>query len=162
MKIIAAGLGSFGKSWAGIVRDGDGTELVGVVEPHSENRAWGIANLGLPEERVFPTIEEALAGVDCDAVLVVTPPETHLAVAAAALRSGKHVLVEKPLTPTLEEARAAIREADEAGKILMVSQNYRFRQPARAIQRLVREGAIGSLVSVSLDCQRDMRKSYET
>jgi len=92
---------------------------------------------------------------------VVTPPEAHLTVAAAALRAGKHVLVEKPLAPTLEEARAAIREADDAGKILMVSQNYRFRQAARAIQRLIREGAVGPLVSVSLDCQRDMRPYYE-
>src|SRR3954451_6442261 len=109
MHVIAAGLGNFGKSWSQIVRDGGNTELVGVVEPHTDNRAWGIANLGLPEERIFPTIEEALTGVECDAVLVVTPPETHLAVAAAALRAGKHVLVEKPLTPTLEEARAAIQ-----------------------------------------------------
>ena len=161
MRVIAAGLGSFGKSWAGIVRDGEHTELVGVVEPHTDNRAWGVATLGLPEDRIFPTIEEALTGVECDAVLVVTPPETHLAVAAAALRANKHVLVEKPLTPTLEEARAAIQEADDAGKFLMVSQNYRFRAPARAIQRLVREGEIGPLVSVSLNCQRDMRGYYE-
>ncbi|MCC6791752.1 MAG: Gfo/Idh/MocA family oxidoreductase [Thermomicrobiales bacterium] len=161
MRVIAAGLGSFGKSWAEIVRDGEQTELVAVVEPGAENRAWALEHLGLAEGLVFGTIEEALTGVETDAVLVVTPPETHLAVAAAALRAGKHVLVEKPLAPTLEEARAAVREADDAGRILMVSQNYRFRPAARAIQRLVREGAIGPLVSASLDCQRDMRPSYE-
>jgi predicted dehydrogenase len=161
MRVIAAGLGSFGKSWAQIVQQGEQTELVAVVEPGAENRAWAIATLGMPEALVFGTIDEALAGVETDTVLVVTPPETHLAVAAAALRAGKHVLVEKPLTPTLEEAKTAIREAEEAGRILMVSQNYRFRPAARAIQRLVREGAIGPLVSASLDCQRDMRTSYE-
>jgi predicted dehydrogenase len=161
MRVIAAGLGSFGKSWAEIVRDGEETELVAVVEPGADNRAWALSTLGIAEGLVFGTIDEALAAVECDAVLVVTPPETHLAVAAAALRAGKHVLVEKPLTPTLEEAYAAVNEAEGAGRILMVSQNYRFRPAARAIQRLVREGAIGPLVSVSLDCQRDMRPSYE-
>jgi predicted dehydrogenase len=161
MRVIAAGLGHFGKSWAQIVREGEQTELVAVVEPHTENRAWGIATLGMPEACCFTTIDEALAAVECDAVLVVTPPETHLAVAASALRAGKHVLVEKPLTPTLTEAKAAVREAEDAGRILMVSQNYRFRPAARAIQRLVREGAIGPLVSASLDCQRDMRPTYE-
>lgn len=161
MRVIAAGLGSFGKSWAQIVRDGEHTELVAVVEPGAENRAWALSTLGIAGELAFGTIDEALSAVECDAVLVVTPPETHLAVAAAALRAGKHVLVEKPLTPTLAEARIAIEEAEDAGKILMVSQNYRFRPAARAIQRLVRDGAIGPLVSASLDCQRDMRASYE-
>jgi predicted dehydrogenase len=161
MRVIAAGLGSFGKSWAEIVRDGEKTELVAVVEPFAENRKWATTKLGMPEDRCFFTIEAALTGVECDAVLIVTPPETHLAVATAALRAGKHVLVEKPLTPTLEEAKLAVQEAVNAGKIMMVSQNYRYRAAARAIQRLIREGAIGTLVSASLDCQRDMRSAYE-
>jgi predicted dehydrogenase len=115
----------------------------------------------MPEEQCYFTIEAALAGTECDAVLVVTPPETHLAVATAALRAGKHVLVEKPLTPTLAEAKQAIAEANASGKIMMVSQNYRYRAAARAIQKLIRDGAIGTLVSASIDCQRDMRSAYE-
>jgi len=161
MRVIAAGLGSFGKSWAEIVRDGEHTELVGVVEPFADNRTWAMTKLGICEEHCFYTIEAALTGVECDAVLIVTPPETHLAVATAALRAGKHVLTEKPLTPTLAEAMIAIKEADAAGRIMMVSQNYRYRAAARSIQRLIREGAIGTLVSASLNCQRDMRTAYE-
>ena len=58
MRVIACGLGSFGKSWAQIVRDGAETELVAVVEPGTENRAWAISDeLGMPESLVFPTIE---------------------------------------------------------------------------------------------------------
>ena len=161
MRVIAAGLGSFGKSWAEIVRDGKQTDLVAVVEPFAENRTWAIDQLGMPEKRCFFTIEAALSSVDSDAVLIVTPPETHLAVATAALRAGKHVLTEKPLTPTLDEAKLAVKEAEASGKVMMVSQNYRYRAAARAIQRLIREGAIGTLVSASIDCQRDMRSSYE-
>ena len=162
MRIVQAGLGSWGKSWAELVRDGAaGMELVAVVEPGIDNRSWARNGLGMAANRCFTTMDEALAAVACDAVLVVTPPETHLAVMATALRAGKHVLVEKPLTPTLAEARAAVAEADEAGRTLMVSQNYRFRPAARAIQRLVREGAIGPLVAVRIDCQRDMRGFYE-
>lgn len=161
MRFLQAGLGSFGKEWAEYLVDKPGYDLAGVVDPSPEGRAWAIETLGLSPECVFPSIESALSETDVDAVLVVTPPETHLAVAAAALHAGKHVLTEKPLTPTLAEARLAIEEADRAGKIYMVSQNYRFRALARAVRALVAENAVGPLISVSIDCQRDMRDDYE-
>jgi predicted dehydrogenase len=93
-------------------------------------------------------------------MLIVTPPETHLTVAAAALAAGRHVLCEKPLTPTLPEARQAIAAADAAGRILMVSQSYRFRGQARLIRAAVADGMIGDLVSVSVECERDLRNAH--
>lgn len=161
MRFIAAGLGNFGIHWATTIARNESTQLAAVVEPDPERRLWAAAQLGLTPERCFAGIDDALANVDCDAVLVITTPETHLAVATAALRSGKHVLTEKPLTPTLAEARAAIAEADRAGCVLMVSQNYRFRPQARTIRALVAAGEIGEIVSASLHCQRDWRTAYE-
>jgi len=161
MRFVQAGLGSFGKDWAKFLGDKPDYDLVAVVEPSPEGRAWAIETLGLTPGQVFPSLDAALSGVETDAVLIVTPPETHLAVATAALRAGKHVLTEKPLTPTLAEAHRAIEEADRAGKIYMVSQNYRFRVHARLIRKLIAANTIGPLVSVSIDCQRDMRPSYE-
>jgi predicted dehydrogenase len=166
MRFIQAGMGIHGKEWAEYLAHKPGYELTGVVEPSPAGRAWAIETLGLPPERVFPTIESALAADHAapngaDAVLIVTPPETHLAIAAAALQAGKHVLSEKPMVPTLAEAHLAVAEADRAGKIYMIAQNYRFRGPARAIRNLIAANAIGPLVSIAIDSQRDMRFDYE-
>lgn len=161
MQFIQAGLGDFGKEWAEYLVNSPGCELAGAVEPSSTGREWAAVTLGLAPDRLFASIDAALASVEADAVLIVTPPDTHLAVAAAALHAGKHVLSEKPMVPTLAEARLAIAEADRTGKIYMVSQNYRYRRQARMVRRLVAEGAIGPLVSISIDSQRDMRSDYE-
>ena len=117
----------------------------------------GVKTLGLSPGQVIPSIETALANANADAVLIVTPPATHLAIATVALQSGKDVLTEKPLTPTLGEARLAIAEADRSGNEFMVCQNYRFRAHARLIRDVIAANAIGPLVSVSINCQRDMR-----
>ncbi|HEY7034921.1 MAG TPA: Gfo/Idh/MocA family oxidoreductase [Thermomicrobiales bacterium] len=161
MRFIQAGVGSFGKSWAELVRDAEGTTLEAIVEPAAAGQAWAIDVFGMPAERCFATIDEALETVGCEAVLVVTPPATHLAVATAALRAGKHVLMEKPLAPTMGEARQAVAEADAAGRVLMVSQNYRFQPLVRAIQAAIAHGEIGDLVSVHVECRRDLTRSYE-
>jgi predicted dehydrogenase len=161
MRFIQAGVGSFGKSWAELVRDAEGTTLEAIVEPAAAGQAWTVDEFGMPAERCFATIEEALAAVDCDAVLVVTPPATHLAVATAALRAGKHVLMEKPLAPTMDEARQAVGEAEAAGRVLMISQNYRFRPAARAMQAAVAQRTIGDLVSLRVECRRDLTKAYD-
>ena len=161
MRFIQAGLGDFGREWAEYLNKTEDYELAGVADPSPAGRDWAARTLGLPPEKIFVTIEEALRGAEADAVLVVTPPATHLAVATAALNAGKHVLSEKPMVPTLAEARQAIAEANRTGKIYMVSQNYRYRAHARLVRKLVAEGTIGPLISVSIDSQRDMRHDYE-
>jgi len=76
---------------------------------------------------------------------VASPPGTHHVVAKAALQAGKHVLCEKPLATTLQDAFDLVETADTAERILMVSQNYRYNAPFRAVQRLVMEGELGEL-----------------
>jgi predicted dehydrogenase len=161
MRVIQAGLGSFGKSWAGIVQAGPGTELAGIVEPFPAGREWAVSELGLSSDLCFLTLQDALAAVDCDAVLVVTPPDTHLPVATTAFLAGKHVLVEKPLAPSLGEARELVSAASAADRILMVSQNYRFRAPVRAIQAAIARGEIGDLVAVQIEFRRDTKRAFD-
>ncbi len=92
MRIVQVGLGAFGRGWLPIVRGSDGVELAGIVDTSNEARAWAEAQEVDPGA-CLATLAEATAGVAFDAVLVVTPPETHRAVAEAALAAGKHVLV---------------------------------------------------------------------
>jgi predicted dehydrogenase len=160
MRVVQVGLGIWGRSWAGVVRDAGGAELGAVVDPAPEARLFAEEELGLPPESRYASLDEALEKTECDCVLVVTPPGTHHAVVMEALGVGKHVLVEKPLDTTLSGARALVEAAGRAGRILIVSQNYRFNAPFRAAQGLVRSGVLGELASIRVVCQRDTRALF--
>jgi predicted dehydrogenase len=160
MRVVQVGLGIWGRSWAGVVRDAGGAELVAVVDPAPEAQLFAEEELGLPPESRHTSLDEALQKTECDCVLVVTPPATHHAVVMEALRAARHVLVEKPLDTTLSGARALVEAARQAGRILMVSQNYRFNAPFRAAQGLVRSGVLGELVSIGIGCRRDTRALF--
>ena len=80
-----------------------------------------------------------------DAVVVATPPSTHVPVALAAIRAGKHVLVEKPLAPTSAGARALARAAAQAGVILMVGHTFVYNPAVRRLRELVLTRQLGDL-----------------
>jgi predicted dehydrogenase len=129
-----------------------GVELAAVVDP--EARRYIGTSPG------YKVLGEALEAVECDAVLVASPPGTHHVVAKAALEAGRHVLCEKPLATTLQDAFDLVETADRAERILMVSQNYRYNAPFRAVQRLVVEGELGELTSIKIACRRDTRTLF--
>ena len=141
IRVVQVGLGFWGRSWAEVVRDAEGAELTAVVDPSPEASLFVEEELRLPSGNHHATLDEALEKTECDCILVVTPPGTHHGVVAEALEAGKHVLVEKPLDTTLSGALALVQAAKRAGRILMVSQNYRFNAPFRAAQGVVRSGA---------------------
>lgn len=157
LSLIQVGLGGFGRSWAQIVRASSVATLAAVVDVAPEARVWAANTLGVP---TFARLDEALAAHRAAAVLIATPPDSHHAVAIAALQASRHVLVEKPLASTLAEARDLIATADAVGRTLMVSQNYRFRPPARAAQAVVASGALGELVAVRIHFRRDTRTGF--
>ena len=131
-----------------------GVELAAVVDPDPEARRYVETTPG------YGVLEEALEAVECDAALVASPPGTHHVVAKAALEAGKHVLCEKPLATILQDAFDLVETADKAGRVLMVSQNYRYNAPFRAVQRLVMEGELGELASIRISCRRDTRTLF--
>ena len=131
-----------------------GVELAAVVDPDPEARRYVEAIPG------YVVLEDALEVVDCDAVLVASPPGTHHVVAKAALEAGKHVLCEKPLATNLQDAFDLVESADKAERVLMVSQNYRYNAPFRAVQRFLMEGELGELASLKISCRRDTRTLF--
>jgi predicted dehydrogenase len=160
IRVVQVGLGLWGRSWADVVREAEGAELAAVVDPAPEALLFAEEELGPPSASHHASLHEALEKTDCDCVLVVTPPGTHHGVVAEALEAGKHVVVEKPLDTTLSGACALVEAAKRAGRILMVSQNYRFNAPFRAAQGLVRRGALGELVGITVSCRRDARELF--
>lgn len=138
----------------GVVREAPGIELAAVVDPNPEALRYAEA---LPK---YASLEGALAAVDCEVVLVASPPRTHHSVAMAALEAGKHVLCEKPLATGLGEAFDLVGVAARTERFLVVSQNYRYNVPFRAVQRTVGDGHLGELVSIKIVCRRDTRTLF--
>lgn len=90
----------------------------------------------------YKTAEEVFADSSIEAVLIATPPETHRELAVAALAAGKHVLLEKPMALTTEDAEA-IREAEEKSTAsLMMLHVQRFYEPHKKAKELLEEGMI--------------------
>jgi len=104
------------------------------------------ADIGCP---ATDSLDELLA-VDCDAVAVLAPHREHHALAKAALAAGRHVLVEKPITATVEDARDLVAAARTAGRVLAVCFQQRTRSELVEARRLVRSGALGDVQRVGL------------
>ena len=98
----------------------------------------------------FGSYEEAAANPFVDAMYVCTPHHLHREHVELAAAAGKHVLVEKPIARTLDEARAIIAAAGNNGVTLMVAENYRFLSGVRHAGRLIDDGSIGTLRMVQM------------
>jgi predicted dehydrogenase len=98
-----------------------------------------------PHIKVTSDFREVIASADIDAVVVVTPVWTHYALAKAALENGKHVLVEKPFTSTVNQAKEVIDLADKKCRQVMVDHTFLFTGAVRKIKQLVDDGALGGL-----------------
>jgi len=157
LSVIQVGLGMWGRSWAELVAKSPGLRLAAAVDAHAAARDRVAATLGVP---AFRSLERALASVDAQAVLVVSPPSTHRSLVETSLAEGRHVLVEKPLALTLADATAIAAAAQRASRHVMVAQNYRFRRQSRGLQRLVRDGSLGRLLGIRIACRRDLRSSW--
>lgn len=118
------GVGSLGKEhariYAALAQEGL-VRFAGVYDTHPASALEVAGRLGT---RAFATIDEAVAG--CDALSVVTPTVTHLDLAARAMESGRHVLVEKPMTDTAAGASRLVALARERGVVLQVGHVERF------------------------------------
>jgi UDP-N-acetyl-2-amino-2-deoxyglucuronate dehydrogenase len=94
-------------------------------------------------------LEDILEDASIQAVLVLTPPNTHLDLVQRTARAGKHVLVEKPLEIDLNRANALVEACEEAGVMLAVMLQHRLREAAVALRALITAGELGQLVSAT-------------
>ncbi|MFT4032898.1 MAG: Gfo/Idh/MocA family oxidoreductase [Siphonobacter sp.] len=124
-------------------------ELTHVFE-RSKNRA----SEAFPFVTVVRSLEELLAEPNIDLVIINTPNETHTDYTRQALQAGKHVVVEKPFTPTVEEAEELISLAKEKNRVLTVYHNRRWDSDFRTVQQVLTNGELGELVSYEAQYDR--------
>ncbi|MEL6403812.1 MAG: Gfo/Idh/MocA family oxidoreductase [Chloroflexota bacterium] len=102
-------------------------------------------------QKTYPTIETTTSAQDIfqsdtvDAVAIATPVVTHYDLALAALQAGKHVLVEKPMASSSEQAQHLIEEAEKRNLVLMVDHTFVYTGAVRKMAELVRSGQLGDV-----------------
>jgi len=143
MRIIQVGVGGMGTAWTPVLAANPQVEIAGMVDVNPDVLQQTAEKHGVPAAQCFTELETALAVVDCDAVVLVTPPAFHSPQAIAAAKAGKHVLTEKPLSDTPQAARAMVEACEQAGVTLMVSQNYRRSPGPMTMHTVVQNGLLG-------------------
>jgi predicted dehydrogenase len=126
-------------------------EVVAVVDINEAPLREGGEQLRVPPERRFTSLADTIAKVEADAVLTVTPPPVHVEHAKLAFAAGLHLLTEKPIADTLENAKLMARLARDAGRQLVVAQNYRYSAAMAHLRRVVAEQVVGPLGHGHLD-----------
>ena len=142
---IITGIASFGMSGkvfhAPLLNNHKGFHLKTIVE-RSKNAASALYT-DVEIVRAFDTI---LQDDEIELVIINTPDPTHYELALAAIQAGKHVIVEKPFTQTLEQANALIEAAKQKGVMLSVFQNRRWDGDFLTVQRVIKNNLLGKLV----------------
>lgn len=130
-------------------------EIVAVADTCEARRAQ--AQEALPKARIYSDYQALLDAEsgNLDFVDISTPPCDHARIALAAFDKGLHVLCEKPLTPTLEEARAMLSKARDVKRVLFPCHNYKHAPVVKAIQEIITSGRIGKVRSLTLNTYRN-------
>ncbi len=153
MQSIKTALCSFGMSgWvfhAPFIHLHPGLELYGVWE-----RTKQLSKEKYPDVTIYRSLEEILADESVELVIVNTPTYTHYDYTKKALLANKHVVVEKPFTVTVEEAKELNTLASQQGKMISVFHSRRYDSDYLTVQKIVREGWLGEIVDVEIHYDR--------
>lgn len=162
LRLIHIGMGGWGRDWeVNAIPRVKEVDRVACVDSDEATLAPAQKSLKLPDALCFTSLDEALGGVAADAVLVTVPIDGHVPVSLAALDAGKHVLCEKPFSPTMDGALRVVDGAARRNLTLMVSQNYRFFPAVRKATELVQTNSLGPAGTVAVDFRRYANASVD-
>jgi len=141
LRLGLIGFGYWGPNYARVLSDLAGAELAAICDQRPER-------LSVVRERhgsalACGSAEELLARDDVDAVVIATPASTHAALVRAALDSGRHVLVEKPMTVNAAESAELADRAAAARRILMVGYTFLYNGGVRKMKEVMRPALFG-------------------
>ena len=146
VNLAVIGTGQMGRKHAGYIRASDACSMVGIcdVDPSRKSVA---EEYGVP---FYQDAEELLARERPDGAIIATPNAAHSAMAEICARRSVHVLIEKPIADTVEEAHRIVKTADEGGIRVLVGHHRRHNPLIEEARALVQGGALGNLVAVSI------------
>lgn len=145
MKVAVIGTGSMGQNHVRLYSDIDGCELVGIADSNEEQTSRLTAHYG---GRAYSDYRELLDNEKPDAVSIALPTKMHLRATMDCLDAGVHVLVEKPIAKTIDEAKQMIAKAKECGKVLQVGHIERFNPAITQLKERLADGQLGKIFTI--------------
>ncbi len=153
---IGVGVVGLGK-WAEVIgpgiRDAEGIEIAACYTRTPENREDFARRYGC---EAVDSYEDLLAHPGVDAVAILSSTVVHSGQALAAIAAGKHLFMEKPITPTIGEGIEIVRRVEEAGLIMQMGYETRCMAGIRHIKKLLDEGRMGRPVSCEVNWSHDL------
>lgn len=154
-KAVLCGCGAMAKGWLAAIAKNpqlpDQISIVGLVDVNPAAAEALAAEFGLTNAATGSDLAQMLASCHADLVFDVVVPHARFEVVSTALKAGCHVLSEKPMANSLEEGKALIKLASQAGRFHVVVQNRRFIKGVRRMRGFLESGAIGDLAAIHCD-----------
>ncbi|MCW8130829.1 MAG: Gfo/Idh/MocA family oxidoreductase [Planctomycetota bacterium] len=150
-RIVQTGCGGMGQAWLKMLAESPLVEIVGLVDIRQEAAEATAEKFGLSKAIAGTSLKKAIEAHKPEIVIDVTIPAAHKDVTLTALAAGCHVLGEKPLADSMANARKMVAAAKKAGRVYMVSQNYRWAKEVRAIRKAIADGLIGDVTTFNID-----------
>ncbi|OBQ74706.1 Gfo/Idh/MocA family protein [Mesorhizobium erdmanii] len=151
MKVVLVGCGAMSRQWLDAARQIDGLAIVGLVDLDRERAKTRALEYNLTDAVVGTSLDAVLDQTRPDMVFDVVVPAARREVALSAFAHNCHLLTEKPLADSPENARAIVEAARSAGRLHAVVQNRRYVANVRRIRRFLDSGAIGRATSIHAD-----------
>ena len=143
VRIGVVGYGYWGPNLVRNFAETPGAEVAAVADLDTNKLAT--VKRRFPAVHTTTNFNDLLADKTIDAVAIATPVNTHYELAMAALKAGKHVWVEKPMTETYEQAQRLVEEAERRGKVLHVDHTFIYTGAVQKIAEIVRAGELGKV-----------------
>jgi predicted dehydrogenase len=154
-KAVLCGCGAMAKGWLKALAETpslkDAVKVVGLVDLDRATAEVRAAEFGLNDAVIGTDLAAVLAETKADLLFDIVIPAARRSVVAAGLAHGCHVLSEKPMAASLEEARELRALAEQSGRLHAVVQNRRFISGVRRIRRLIEAGTLGELTGLHCD-----------
>jgi len=141
--VALIGYGYWGANLARNIRAIPELRLVGIADHSDEQRA--AANAAHPDVTVWESLDQALGSESVDAVVLAVPASRHGASAIEVLKSGRHVLVEKPLSMDVAEARQIVALGEQVSRVVMVGHTFLYSPAVRFLRSLIDRGDLGEI-----------------
>lgn len=145
VKIVLAGIGGYGRNYVeALIKESQshGCKIVGTVDPQPEKSPFyeTLTALTIPN---FTTLEEFYSSFDADLAVISSPIQYHCPQTCLALSRGSHVLCEKPIGATVDEALKMIEARDKAGKFVAIGYQWSFSSSVQALREDIKNGVYG-------------------
>ncbi|MEX1028869.1 MAG: Gfo/Idh/MocA family oxidoreductase [Paenibacillaceae bacterium] len=142
--VAIIGYGGMGSQHGRLIQRVDNIELKGIMDIREERQKYA-TELG---QHVYPDLQAVLDDPMVDIVIIATPNHIHADLAIQALRAGKHVICEKPVTITSVELQGIMTVAEQCGKQFVVAQNRRWDEDYLVMKKLFDEKQLGDVFHI--------------